>query len=61
MRKSFYKKIYFTASIMSAPRLSSLQKILIQKDKENINRELDISKEKIGSNVLDAISRGQMD
>jgi hypothetical protein len=40
------------------PRGYHCKKFHPETDKENINRELDISKEKIGSNVLDAISRG---
>lgn len=60
--KIIFTKHLLTASVMSAPAAIIIAKILFpEEDKENINRELDISKEKIGSNVLDAISRGTTD
>ena len=60
--KIIFTKHLLTASIMSAPAAIIIAKILFpEDDPENINRELDISKEKIGSNVLDAISRGTTD
>ncbi len=60
--KIIFTKHLLTASIMSAPAAIIIAKILYPEvDKEKINRKLDISKEKIGSNVLDAISRGTTD
>ncbi|BAO54503.1 NupC/NupG family nucleoside CNT transporter [Nonlabens marinus] len=60
--KIIFTKHLLTASIMSAPAAIIIAKILYpETDKEKINRKLDISKEKIGSNVLDAISRGTTD
>jgi len=62
VEKIIFTKHLLTASIMSAPAAIIIAKILYpETDKENINRKLDISKEKIGSNVLDAISRGTTD
>ncbi|PRP68371.1 nucleoside transporter C-terminal domain-containing protein [Nonlabens agnitus] len=60
--KIIFTKHLLTASIMSAPAAIIIAKILFpEENKDDINRELDISKEKIGSNVLDAISRGTTD
>ncbi|NNC82191.1 MAG: NupC/NupG family nucleoside CNT transporter, partial [Flavobacteriales bacterium] len=51
-----------TASIISAPAAIVFAKILYPEDTpEKLNRNLDISKEKIGSNVLDAITNGTVD
>jgi CNT family concentrative nucleoside transporter len=62
VEKIIFTKHLLTASIMSAPAAIIIAKILYpETDKENINRKLDISKEKMGSNVLDAISRGTTD
>ncbi|MEX0968243.1 MAG: nucleoside transporter C-terminal domain-containing protein [Bacteroidia bacterium] len=46
-----------TASIMSAPAALLIAKIMIP-ETEVVNRDLNISKEKMGKNVLDAISNG---
>lgn len=51
-----------TASIISAPAAIVFAKILYPEDTpEKLNRNLDISKEKIGSNILDAITNGTVD
>ncbi|NND77704.1 MAG: Na+ dependent nucleoside transporter [Flavobacteriales bacterium] len=51
-----------TASVISAPAAIVMAKILYPEDKDiEINTDLDISKEKIGSNVLDAIANGTTD
>ncbi len=51
-----------TASIISAPAAIVVAKIIYPEDKpEDINKNLDISKEKIGSNVLEAITNGTTD
>jgi len=51
-----------TASIISAPAAILVAKILFPEDNpEAINSNLDISKDKIGSNLLDAISKGTTD
>ncbi|MCB0510535.1 MAG: NupC/NupG family nucleoside CNT transporter [Bacteroidetes bacterium] len=50
------------ASIMSAPAAIVAAKMLVpESHPEMIDRELNISKEKIGSNILDAISTGTRD
>lgn len=51
-----------TASIISAPAAIMVAKMLFPEDTpEAINTNLDISKDKIGSNLLDAISKGTSD
>lgn len=51
-----------TASIMNAPAAVVAAKILVPESKEiAVDRSLHISKDKIGSNVLDAISNGTRD
>ena len=54
-----FTKHLLTASVMSAPAALLIAKILLpQTESKKINTKLDISKEKIGSNILDAISNG---
>ena len=53
----YYAKHLLTASVMAAPGAVVISKILYPQ-KESINQELDVSQEKIGSNLLDAISNG---
>jgi CNT family concentrative nucleoside transporter len=55
-----FAKHLLTASIMSAPAAIIIAKMLYP-ETEKVDRTLDISKEKIGSNFLDAISRGTTD
>lgn len=55
--KVIFAKHLLTASIMSAPAAIIIAKMLYP-ETEEVNRKLDISKDKIGTNVLDAISRG---
>lgn len=51
-----------TASIISAPAAIMVAKMLYPEDTpEKINTDLNISKDKIGSNLLDAISKGTSD
>jgi CNT family concentrative nucleoside transporter len=57
VEKVLFTKHLLTASIMSAPAAILIAKMLFP-ETEEVDRKLDISKEKIGSNVLDAISRG---
>ncbi|HLF62878.1 MAG TPA: nucleoside transporter C-terminal domain-containing protein [Saprospiraceae bacterium] len=53
---------FLTASIMSAPAAIVAAKMLFpEKHPERINRDLSIPKDKIGSNVLDAIALGTTD
>lgn len=55
--KIIFAKHLLTASIMSAPAAIIIAKMLYP-ETETVDKKLDISKEKIGTNVLDAISRG---
>lgn len=51
-----------TASIISAPAAIIIAKMLYPEDKpEAINQDLNVSKEKLGTNLLDAISIGTTD
>ena len=51
-----------TASVISAPAAIVMAKIINPEDKNaNINTDLNVSKDKIGSNVLDAIANGTSD
>ena len=60
--KAEFARHLITASIMSAPAAIVMAKMLFPEDSpEKIDRKLNISKEKIGSNLLDAISRGTTD
>ena len=53
----YYAKHLLTASVMAAPGAVVISKILYPQ-KESINKELDVSQDKIGSNLLEAISNG---
>jgi concentrative nucleoside transporter, CNT family len=55
-----FAKHLITASIMSAPASLVLAKILIPQT-ESVDRNLDVSKEKIGANALEAVSNGTTD
>jgi len=57
-----FTKHLLTASIMSAPAALLIAKMLIpQTEHDKVNTKLDITKDKIGTNILDAISRGTTD
>ena len=58
--KIYFAKHLLTASIMSAPAAIVIAKMLYP-ETEEVDRKLDISKEKIGVNMLDAIARGTTD
>lgn len=55
-----FTKHLLTASIMSAPAAIVIAKMLYP-EVEEVNTKLNIAREKIGSNVLDAISKGTTD
>lgn len=55
--KLFYAKHLLAASVMAAPGAIVISKILYPQT-EKINTEVEVSKEKIGSNILDAIANG---
>ena len=58
--QTIFAKHLLTASIMSAPAAIIVAKILYP-ETEEVSRKLDISKDKVGTNILDAISRGTTD
>jgi len=50
-----------TASVISAPAAIVMSKVLYPEDRKDIERDLNVSREKIGSNVLEAITNGTTD
>jgi concentrative nucleoside transporter, CNT family len=60
VEKALFAKHLLTASIMSAPAAIVAAKIIIP-ERETFSEEMTISKEKMGSNVLEAISNGTTD
>jgi len=60
VQRLLFAKHLLAASIMAAPGAIVASKILVPQT-ENISKTIEISKEKIGSNVLDAISNGTID
>lgn len=59
--KEMFATHLLTASIMSAPAAIIAAKILVPRGNEPIDENLEVPKEKIGSNVLEAISNGTTD
>ncbi len=59
-KELFYAKHLLTASIMSAPAAIVFAKMLVP-ETEKINENLEVSKDKIGVNALEAISNGTTD
>lgn len=59
-QKVFFAKHLLTASLMSAPAAIVFSKILLP-ETENINKDLSVSQEKLGTNALEAISNGTVD
>lgn len=60
--KVIFAKHLLTASVMSAPAALLIAKMLYpQTEPEKIDTNLTISKNKLGTNILDAISRGTTD
>ncbi len=57
VQELIYAKHLLAASIMAAPGVVVIAKILIPQT-ENIEKSVEVTKEKIGKNVLDAISNG---
>ena len=57
VQRLIFAKHLLAASIMAAPGAVIISKILVPQT-EKINTDVEIPKEKIGSNVLDAISNG---
>jgi CNT family concentrative nucleoside transporter len=57
VQRLVFAKHLLAASIMAAPGAVVISKILVPQD-EKINTDVEVPKEKIGNNVLDAISNG---
>lgn len=60
-QKALFAKHLLSASIMSAPAALMIAKMLIPETDDSVDREINVPKDKIGSNVLDAISNGTSD
>jgi concentrative nucleoside transporter, CNT family len=60
VERAFFAKHLLTASIISAPAAVVAAKILVP-ETEEIKKDLSINKEKIGTNVLEAIANGTSD
>jgi concentrative nucleoside transporter, CNT family len=60
VERAFFAKHLLTASIISAPAAVVAAKILIP-ETEEINKDLTINKEKLGTNLLEAIANGTTD
>lgn len=60
VQKTLFAKHLLTASIMSAPAAVVMAKILVP-EREVVDDTMAISKEKMGTNVLEAISNGTTD
>ena len=60
VQQAFFAKHLLIASIISAPAAIIAAKMLVP-ETENINEDLTITKEKIGTNALEAISNGTTD
>lgn len=58
--KIYFAKHLLTASLMSAPAAIVFAKIIVP-EKEKINEDLTIAKEKLGANALEAITNGTTD
>jgi CNT family concentrative nucleoside transporter len=59
VQRQFFATHLLTASILSAPAAIVMSKILYpESEPEKLNTTLTVSKEKVGNNVLDAISNG---
>lgn len=57
VQKLMFAKHLLTASVMAAPGAIVISKILMPQT-EDINQTIEVTKENVGSNVLDAISNG---
>ena len=60
VQQAFFAKHLLTASIISAPAAIVASKILVP-ETEEINQDLKVNKEKLGTNLLEAISNGTSD
>lgn len=60
VEQAFFAKHLLTASIISAPAAVVAAKILVP-ETEEISKEIEVNKEKIGTNILEAIANGTTD
>ncbi len=60
LQKIYFAKHLLTASLMSAPAAIVFAKIIVP-EKEEINKDLSVAKEKLGTNALEAITNGTTD
>lgn len=60
VQQVIFAKHLLTASIMAAPGVVVISKIIVPQT-ESINKKIEISKEEVGKNALDAISNGTGD
>jgi CNT family concentrative nucleoside transporter len=60
VQQVIFAKHLLTASIMAAPGVVVISKIIVP-ETESITREVEVSKEEVGKNALDAISNGTGD
>jgi len=60
VKELFFAKHLLAASIMSAPAAIVFAKIIVP-EKEEFDKNLDVSKEKLGTNALEAIANGTTD
>ncbi|MEO9533614.1 MAG: nucleoside transporter C-terminal domain-containing protein [Crocinitomicaceae bacterium] len=60
VEQAFFAKHLLTASIISAPAAVVAAKILVP-ETEEISKDIDVPKEKIGTNLLEAIANGTSD
>lgn len=60
VQKAIFAKHLLTASIMSAPAAVAAAKLLVP-ETESYDKRMEISKDKLGSNVLEAIANGTSD
>jgi CNT family concentrative nucleoside transporter len=57
VQRLIFAKHLLAASVMAAPGAIIISKILVPQS-EDINKDVEVSRDKVGSNVLDAISNG---
>jgi len=60
-QKALFAKHLLSASIMSAPAALMIAKLLVPETSDTVEREINVPRDKIGTNVLDAISNGTTD
>ena len=60
VQQVIFAKHLLTASIMAAPGVVVISKIIVP-ETESINKKIEVSKEDVGKNALDAISNGTSD